>query len=62
VIQTKPAHEAQGWELFRRRSDKDWGMTDCISMVIMKQLSITDVFSSDRDFAQAGFNILLQLS
>ena len=62
VIQTTPADESQGWELFRQRSDKQWGMTDCISMIIMKQRGITDVFSSDRDFAQAGFNILLQPS
>jgi hypothetical protein len=62
VIQTTPADESQGWELFRQRSDKEWGMTDCSSMVVMRGRGITDVFTSDRDFAQAGFNILLHPS
>ena len=24
-----------GWQLFLDRTDKDWGLTDCISFVVM---------------------------
>ena len=26
-----------GWQLYSQRLDKDWGLTDCISFVIMQQ-------------------------
>ena len=59
VVQTTSDDEARGWELFGQRGDKEWGVTDCISMVVMRRRIVTDVFSSDSDFAQAGFKILL---
>jgi uncharacterized protein len=34
-----------GLELYRSRSDKGYSLTDCISMVIMRQYDITDVFT-----------------
>jgi uncharacterized protein len=60
IVQVTPADESKAWALFRQRTDKQWGMTDCVSMVIMQRRGLTDVFGSDRDFAQAGFTILLQ--
>jgi predicted nucleic acid-binding protein len=59
VVQTNPVDEAEAWELYRRRDDKEWGMTDCVSIVVMRRIGITTVFSSDRDFAQAGLNLLI---
>jgi len=46
-------------ERYRSRADKTWGLTDCMSFLIMEQKGITDVLSGDRDFRQAGFNVLL---
>jgi uncharacterized protein len=62
VVQVTPSDEQEGWHLFRQRSDKEWGMTDCISMVIMRQRAISKVLSADGHFAQAGFHVLLQPS
>jgi uncharacterized protein len=45
--------------LFRSHADKSWGLTDCISFVVMRQQGITDVLTHDRHFQQAGFNALL---
>jgi uncharacterized protein len=45
----------QGWALYKQRKDKDWGLTDCTSFVIMAQENITQAFTSDRHFEQAGF-------
>ncbi|MBE9089049.1 type II toxin-antitoxin system VapC family toxin [Microcystis aeruginosa LEGE 11464] len=52
----------EGWKLYSQRLDKDWGLTDCISFVIMQQEVITLAFTSDRHFEQAGFTRLLNPS
>ncbi len=49
----------EGWQLYSQRLDKDWGLTDCISFVIMKREGITSAFTSDYHFEQAGFTRLL---
>lgn len=49
-----------GWKLFLGRSDKDWGLTDCISMVVMLQHDLHRVFTHDHHFAQAGFTCLMR--
>ena len=49
-----------GLELYRARSDKSYSLTDCVSMVVCKDLGITDVLTSDHDFEQEGFAILLR--
>ena len=46
-------------ELFRQRPDKEWGITDCISFVLMQDHEITDALTTDDHFKQAGFRILL---
>lgn len=50
----------QALELYRSRPDKTWGLTDCISFVVMEQQNITDAVTADRHFIQAGFNALMQ--
>lgn len=49
----------EGWAFYSQRPDKDWGLTDCISFVVMTQEGITQAFTSDRHFQQAGFVKLL---
>lgn len=48
-----------GVELFSRRLDKDWSITDCISMAVMRRNDLTDVPTADHHFEQAGFKCLL---
>jgi predicted nucleic acid-binding protein len=45
-----------GWTLFESRQDKDWSLTDCISMVCMRKKKINDALTADVHFNQAGFN------
>jgi predicted nucleic acid-binding protein len=47
-------------ELFLRRPDKHWGLTDCTSFVVMDDESIRRAFSSYRHFEQAGFERLMR--
>jgi predicted nucleic acid-binding protein len=35
--------------------DKEWGLTDCISFVMMQERGLTTVLTVDKHFEQAGF-------
>jgi len=50
----------RGLDLFARRPDKSWSLTDCISFVVMGERHLTDALSADHHFEQAGFTILLK--
>ncbi len=49
----------QALALYQSRPDKTWGLTDCISFVVMQQQSLTDAVTGDRHFVQAGFRALM---
>ena len=49
-----------GLALYRNRPDKEWSLTDCTSFVVMQRERITQAFTSDRHFEQAGFTKLLE--
>ncbi|MEM9539601.1 MAG: PIN domain-containing protein [Cyanobacteria bacterium P01_E01_bin.42] len=49
-----------GLSLYESRLDKDWGLTDCISFVVMQQEGIMEAFTTDKHFEQAGFIRLLK--
>jgi len=48
-----------GFDLYEARTDKDWGLTDCISFVVMTRRGITGALTTDDHFRQAGFQALL---
>lgn len=60
VVHVDEALWERGWALFVERPDKHWGLTDCISFVVMQDQSITRAFASDHHFEQAGFERLMQ--
>lgn len=49
----------RGLKLYSSRGDKAWGLTDCISFVVMKDENLTDALTADRHFVQAGFRAML---
>lgn len=49
-----------GCELYRRRGDKDWSMTDSISFTVMEAEGLTEALTADHHFEQAGFKVLLK--
>lgn len=51
----------QAVTLYSSRSDKEWGLTDCISFVVMRQRKLTEALTTDAHFQQAGFRALLSL-
>jgi uncharacterized protein len=49
-----------GFNLFKQREDKEWGLVDCISFIVMQDRGITDALTADNHFQQAGFRALLK--
>ena len=50
----------KAFELYRTHTDKAWGMTDCVSFVVMRERGVADALTSDKDFRQAGYNALMR--
>ena len=50
----------RAWQLFRERPDKEWGLTDCVSFVVMQDRSLTEALTTDEHFRQAGFQVLMR--
>jgi predicted nucleic acid-binding protein len=48
-----------GFELYKNRPDKEWSLTDCTSLVVMEETKITEAFTGEHHFEQAGFIKLL---
>ncbi|MFM6919364.1 MAG: type II toxin-antitoxin system VapC family toxin, partial [Dolichospermum sp.] len=48
------------FNLFNQREDKEWGLVDCISFIVMQDRGITDALTADTHFQQAGFRALLR--
>ncbi len=51
---------AQGLSLFKQQLDKDWSLTDCLGIHLARRFQITEIFTTDHHFEQAGFKILLK--
>ena len=49
-----------GLDLYSRRADKDWSLTDCVSFIVMEERGLTEALTGDRHFEQAAFKILLK--
>ena len=48
----------EGFNLYRRRLDKEYSLTDCISMTVMQNLKINEVLTHDNHFKQESLIIL----
>lgn len=50
----------RAFKLYRERMDKEWGLVDCVSFIVMSERRITDALTTDKHFEQAGFRALLR--
>jgi len=55
-IDPERSEKARRW--FFRWRDKTFSFTDCTSFVVMKELRLRYVLTSDKHFAQAGFELM----
>ncbi len=59
IIELTLADYQAGMALFQNRSDKEWGLVDCISLVVMQCRGLLEALTADGHFVQAGFRALL---
>jgi predicted nucleic acid-binding protein len=50
----------EAFKLYSQRQDKEWGLVDCLSFIVMKKQQITEALTADIHFEQAGFKALLR--
>lgn len=50
----------EGLALFRSRLDKEWGLIDCCSFVVMSKRELQKALTADVHFEQSGFQALLR--
>lgn len=51
---------ARGVALYAQRTDKEWGLIDCISFIVMQERGISQALTTDIHFQQAGFQALMR--
>ncbi len=59
LVSLSPELIEAGWNLYAERPDKDWGIIDCVSFVVMQRHGITEALTADQHFEQSGFIKLL---
>lgn len=56
---SEPLYE-RALQIYRERHDKEWGLTDCISFIVMQDRDLSGALTTDEHFQQAGFHALLR--
>jgi predicted nucleic acid-binding protein len=60
VVHLTPELFQQAFEQYKTYSDKEWGLVDCLSFVVMRDEGVSRALTFDRHFAQAGFTVLMR--
>ena len=58
VVEATRSLFLDGLSLYRVRPDKEYSLTDCMSMRVMRRERLTDILTNDYHFTQEGFTIL----
>ena len=58
-ISHSPEIFLEALDFYEKRLDKGYSLTDCVSMLTMKNLGLSEVLTHDNHFEQEGLTILL---
>ena len=58
MVEVTRARLLEGLALYKDRPDKEYSLTDFISMQVMRREGLTEVLTNDHHFTQEGFHIL----
>ena len=50
----------KAFDLYQQRPDKEWGITDCISFIVMIERNLQEALTTDKHFQQVGYKALLR--
>ena len=56
VLWVTDALEEAAWNVFEKRSEKEYSFTDCTSFALMDAEAIRNAFTFDEHFSQQGYN------
>ena len=59
IVHLTPELFQRAFDLYKKYKDKDWGLIDCISFVVMTDAGVTEALTFDQHFQQAGFKALM---
>jgi uncharacterized protein len=59
IVHVTPELFERGFELYKNYRDKDWGLVDSISFVVMADGGVGQALTFDVHFQQAGFEALM---
>ena len=60
IVSLTDALYIQALTLYRTRPDKEWGLVDCLSFVVMRERKIGSALATDLHFQQVGYQVLLR--
>ena len=60
VVNIDPDLFARAVQVYEARRDNDWGLTDCLSFLVMWDHGLSEAVTTDAHFVQAGFRALLR--
>lgn len=59
IVHITPELHQQAWQLLQSRPDKNWSWVDAASFVVMQNRGLSQAFTTDHHFEQAGFDRML---
>ena len=60
IVNLSPRIMSRAFQLYRTYQDKEWGLVDCVSFIVMKQVGVDSALTFDQHFVQAGFKALMR--
>jgi predicted nucleic acid-binding protein len=61
VVHLTPDRFTAAFSLYKHYADKEWGLVDCISFVVMQERGVQQALTPDHHFVQAGFTSLMKI-
>jgi predicted nucleic acid-binding protein len=60
IVRLNPQLFDRAYALYKQYQDKEWGLLDCVSFVVMRDAGVNNALTFDQHFAQAGFQALMR--
>ncbi|MBM4296375.1 MAG: type II toxin-antitoxin system VapC family toxin [Deltaproteobacteria bacterium] len=60
IVRLSPPLFENAYSLYRQYQDKEWGLIDCVSFVVMREAGVSEALTFDQHFTQAGFRALMR--
>ena len=60
IVRLDPDLFERAFDKYKEYQDKEWGLVDCVSFVVMNDASVSAALTFDQHFVQAGFKALMR--